>query len=154
MVEAMIAKRTDAAHPDPVWREQADFIIGATLPEKDRAEQLWAKQLEEHRFEICCIPFFLYDMALGDIVETDADYNVVRVAKPSGRYIFRAWFGDSTHPHEEITARLAEMGALMEWSSPNLLAIDAADAAHAQDVADYLSEQEENERLTFETGRS
>ena len=28
-------------------------------------EQLWARRLDEERFEVCCIPFFAYDVALG-----------------------------------------------------------------------------------------
>lgn len=45
----------------------------AELPEKDRPrrfEQLFAKQIGDDRFEICCTPFFLFDVALGDIVVT------------------------------------------------------------------------------------
>jgi hypothetical protein len=145
--------RTDAVHPDPVWRDRADFIIGAKLPEPDRAEQLWARRLGGRRFEICCIPFFLYDVALGDEVETGDDYELVRVVKPSGRYVFRVWFGQSFHPREAVAEHLVEMGALIEWSSANLLAIDAADRGLAQSVADYLHEQAAS-GLVYETGRS
>jgi hypothetical protein len=49
-------------------------MIGAELAEEDRDEQLWARQVGDRRFEICCIPFFVYDMALGDVVETDANH--------------------------------------------------------------------------------
>jgi hypothetical protein len=45
-------------------------------------------------------------------------------------------------------------GALLEWSSATLLALDAADEAHAEAIAGYLSEQERAGRLMFETGRS
>lgn len=125
-----------------------------TAPQGGRAEQLWARQAGDQQFEICCIPFFLYDVALGDVVETDASYNLLRVIEPSGRYVFRVWFGDSSHSAEEIAEQLEELGALLEWSSANLLAIDAADASQAQTVADFLAEQERGGRLMFETGRS
>lgn len=48
------------------------------------------------------------------------------------------------------------VGALSsgEWSSVNLLAIDSADAEHAQLVADFLAEPEEAGQLVYETGRS
>jgi hypothetical protein len=42
---------------------------------------LWARQVGDRRFEICCIPFFLYDVALGDVVETDENYSLVRVVR-------------------------------------------------------------------------
>lgn len=151
---AVTAARTDAVHPEPVWRDRSNFIIGAPLPEEGRAEQLWARQVGDQRFEICCIPFFVYDVALGDVVETDVNFDLVRVVEPSGRYVFRVWFGESFHPREEIAERLAALGALLEWSSVNLLAVDAADESHAQVIADFLAEQGRGERLMFETGRS
>src|SRR5947199_5228528 len=92
----------DATHSEPVWRERADFIIGARLPEHGRSEQLWAKKLSKNRYEICCIPFFLYDLALGDIVETNDDHDLVGVVQRSGRFVFRVWFGDSFHPRHDI----------------------------------------------------
>jgi hypothetical protein len=36
----------------------------------------------------------------------------------------------------------------------HLLAVDAADQAHAQVIADYLDEQDRADRLMFDTGRS
>lgn len=150
----MMTNRNDVIHAEPVWRDQANFIIGAPLPESERAEQLWARQVSDRRFQVCCIPFFLFDIALGDVVETDAHHDVVRVIEPSGRYVFRVWFGESFHPREDIAERLAEMGALLEWSSANLLAVDAADSDHAKEIADFLAEQEGAGRLKYEAGRS
>jgi Domain of unknown function (DUF4265) len=147
--------RKDVVHSDPVWRERADFIIGAPLHEEGRAEQLWARRLDEPLlFEICCIPFFLYDVALGDVVQTDASSELARVVEPSGRFVFRAWFGDPFHPRQEIADQLDDIGALLEWSSTNLLAVDAADAHEAQVVADFLSDQEDRGHLKYETGHS
>lgn len=56
--------------PSRFWRDSADFIITAALPEAGHFEQLWAKNVGENQLEICCIPFFLDDVALGDVVET------------------------------------------------------------------------------------
>ena len=150
----MSAQRVDAVHDAPVWRDRADFVIGAPLPEEERAEQLWARQVGDQRFEICCIPFFLYDVALGDVVETDSNYDLARVVERSGRFVFRVWFGKAFHPRQEVADELTELGALLEWSSANLLAVDAAGEANAQRIADYLAEQEGAGRLMFETGRS
>jgi hypothetical protein len=91
-------KRVDAVHETPVWREKADFMICGPLPEAARSEQLWARQVGDQRFETCYIPFFLYDVALGDVVETNAGYDVERVVEASGRYVFRVWFGSTAHP--------------------------------------------------------
>lgn len=144
---------SEVVHPAPVWRDRADFVIGATLPE-GASEQLWARQVESVRFEICCIPFFIYDLSLGDVVETDAGYQVLRLVKPSGRFVFRVWFGDSFHPREPSLAELEELGALLEQSSDNLFAVDAENEEAAQEIANYLAAREALGELKFETGRS
>jgi hypothetical protein len=77
-----------------------------------------------------------------------------RVVEPSGRFVFRVWFGGSFHPRSEIEGELVAMGALTEWSSLNLLAVDASDATVAQTVADFLAEAEGAGRLLYETGSS
>jgi Domain of unknown function (DUF4265) len=148
-------------HQDPVWRERSNFVINAELPEKDRPrrfEQLYARRVGDDRFEVCCIPFALYDVALGDIVVTapkgDRKYVVREVVNPSGRYVFRVWFGESFHPRDEVAQELKALGSLTEWSSRNLLAVDAVDLEHAQMVADFLAESEKAGRLVYETGRS
>ena len=121
-------------------------------------EQLWARHLGDNRFELCCIPFFTYDLALGDIVETapaaGRTYVVNRVVAPSGRFVFRVWFGETAHPRDEVAAQLDRLGALLEWSSLNLLAVDARDQHHAQEIAAYLATAEADGKLMFETGRS
>jgi Domain of unknown function (DUF4265) len=147
-----------STHDAPVWRDRANFIINAKLPEAGRFEQLWTRQVSADTFELCCIPFFLYDVALGDVVQTeDVDgrqYVLARVVKPSGHFVFRAYFGRSAHPREEVVDRLTELGAVMEWSSATLLAIDALDSEHAQRIADFLHVRAAQEQLMYETGKS
>jgi hypothetical protein len=144
----------DATHPEPVWRDRADFIIGVRLSEDDATEQLWAKRLKSNLFEICCIPFFAYDIALGDVVETNVDHDVTRVVQRSERVVFRVWFGDSFHPRQDLANELVGMGALLEWSSANLLAVDVSEPSRAQAVADFLAQREDEGKLTYENGRS
>src|SRR5207244_835350 len=90
-------------HENPAWREYANFIIMAKIKHKGKLaewhrEQLWARQLATDRFEICCIPFFIYDLALGDEVQTGREesneYMVQKVLRQSDHYTFRAWFYD------------------------------------------------------------
>lgn len=148
-------------HQDPVWRERANFIIHAELPEKDRPkrfEQLWARQLDDDRFEVCCIPFLVFNLALGDVVVTSPKGGLVYVTEkvivPSGRYVFRVWLGQSPLPRDEFASELGAFGSLVEWSSSNLLAVDAADHERARLVAEFLMEREKAGLLVYETGRS
>ena len=161
VVEAMTAAEKFVVHQEPVWRERSNFIINAELSEKDRPwrfEQLYVRQVSDDRFEVCCIPFFLYDVALGDIVATspkgDRKYVVTNVVQPSGRYVFRVWLGESLQAPDEIVEQLKALGSLVEWSSRNLLAVDAVDQEHAQLVANYLAERERAQQLIYETGLS
>jgi hypothetical protein len=136
---------------------KSDFIVGARLaspsPEAT-SEQLWARPVGPYAFELCCIPFFVYDLALGDLVETDEDYTIRNVTAPSGRYVFRVWFGATSHPRDAVAQHLRDLGALLEWSSVNLLAIDARDQSHAEKIVAYLSSAESRNELVYETGRT
>jgi hypothetical protein len=147
----------EAVHRDPVWRERSNFIIATAIDSANTdisTEQLWARRVDDRHFELCCIPFFAYDLALGDVVETDGDFLVRGVSTRSGRYVFRVYFGRSAHSREEITGQLESLGALLEWSSASMLAVDARDRAHAQVVADFLQEREDLGHLMFETGKT
>ena len=149
----------EARHNEPVWRQRANFIIAADIsanPEKREWEQLWARLVDGDRFEICCIPFFVYDLALGDQVEVDENHVLRRVVQPSGHYTFRVWFGESKDPagRDRVIEVLRSKGCEYEWSSENLLAIDAATQSIAQETADVLAELQTEGRLTFETGRT
>ncbi len=150
-------------HLNPVWRDRANFIIHAKIePNKPgkTLEQLWTKQLSDRVFEICCIPFFVYDLALGDQIDTAADeekqYILRTVIKQSGHYTFRAWFGRSDVPdaREEVLRKVSELGCLYEWYSHNLVGMDAADSQTAQQLADFLHVMEVSKKLVYETGRT
>lgn len=146
-----------STHSEPVWRDRANFVINAPLPEAGRFEQLWVRKIDENRFEICCIPFFLYDVALGDAVETAPDggrqYVLDRVVQRSGRYVFRMYFERPQYRHRDAAVNAVEaVGALIEWSSPSLLAVDIEGPA-VQRVADLLREMEKQGLLIYEAGR-
>lgn len=148
-----------AVHENPVWRNKSDFIVRAYLEEKEGRnewEQLWVRRVDERRFTLCCIPFFVYNLALGDEVETDSNYVVQSVVKPSGQFTFRVWFGNSTHPgiKDEVLLKLKGMVVPFEWSSHSLLAISAKDTVQAQQVADYLYARQNDGDLMYETGRT
>lgn len=147
----------EAVHRDPAWRDRSNFIIATSIEPGDtniRTEQLWARRLDDLHYELCCIPFFAYDLALGDVVEVDSNFLVVQVSKPSGRYVFRVHFDQVARPRDEVLEQLADLGALVEWSSTKLLAIDARDQPHAQQIANFLQDREILGQLMFETGKT
>jgi Domain of unknown function (DUF4265) len=158
-----LATKDTAIHLNPAWRERATGMVYAKLksPFDGRWEQLWARQLSDREFEICCIPFFVHNLALGDIVEispTPERRVVTRVIQDSERFVFRIWFGDVANlrlRHEimdSVAVRMVGFGCEQEWSSHDMLAV-AVDPERAQDVADYLWKEENEGRLVYETGR-
>ncbi|QGG39929.1 DUF4265 domain-containing protein (plasmid) [Aeromicrobium yanjiei] len=148
----------EATHRDPTWRHRSDFIIAIEIDPGDTGittEQLWARKLDERHFELCCIPFFAYDLALGDVAEVDDDFLVRRVTTASGRYVFRVHFdNENCGLRDDVVLALAERGALVEWSSASMFAVDARDALHGQAIAAYLQSEESQGRLIYETGKT
>jgi Domain of unknown function (DUF4265) len=144
-----------AIHLEPAWRARANFIItaeiGGTAIRTER-EQLWARQTDEFCFELCCIPFFVYDLAIGDEVRTDPQYVIRQLIKPSGHYTFRVWFGASEElsRQDELVTTIRDLGCEFERSSANLLAIDAASVPLAEKLADYLFVCQSAGQLVYE----
>ncbi|OGS50294.1 MAG: hypothetical protein A3K65_04340 [Euryarchaeota archaeon RBG_16_68_12] len=128
-------------------------------PSRWRWEQLWARKVDADRFEVCCIPFFLFDLALGDEVETGSrdghDLVFRRVARPSGHSTFRVWFRDPAI-RGELAGEIRDLGCPTEWRSltSNLLAVDAATRDLAQELAGLLAAREKAGGVMFESGRT
>jgi hypothetical protein len=137
-------------HREPVWRERADHIIHGRVEHegaREIREQLWGKKLADDRYELCCIPFFIYDLALGDEVETGAgkDFGVIeRVVKRSGRRTYWVWLAeDSDAPtRRRVAAKLNDgCGCLTEWYSKQLLAVDVVSDEQADAILSALKEE-------------
>lgn len=147
----------EASHLSPMWRDRADFVFAAHVGTKDGKnewEQLWGQKVGAQRLVLCCIPFFLYDVALGDEVEINSDFVLQRVLRESGQVTFRVWFGgQDTKTRCELVREIEALTPLMEWSSENLLALSVPEA-EAQRLADHLRLRENNGLLQYETGRS
>lgn len=146
-----------ATHPDPAWRQRSNFLIRANIetPETDLvAEQLWTRQLGTNEFELCCIPFFIYDIALGDVVRADAEHNLTHLIRRSGRYAYRVFLRDPEATMTSLRETLDSLGALVEHYSASLIAVDAGDLAHAEAVVDLLQSLEDAGSIVYEAART
>lgn len=149
-------------HLHPVWRERADFILGARIPDvgdgQSYWEQLWGRRVSGNRYELCCIPFFLYDLALSDVVETGSEprsgheHMLQRFTGRSGRRTYRVWFGDAPQhpPRLDVVAEVERLGCLWKPSSANLVAIDVATDAQEQAVEHALHRHFARGELIYE----
>ncbi len=121
---------TIASHANPAWIAKSDYLIHADLADHgmpNRAEQLWARKLGDRLFEICCIPFFTYGIALGDTVETSVDDRVTGVAGKSGRTTARIAIVDESRTdeiHIALHSILEDLHLVHEWFNAVYVAID------------------------------
>ena len=94
----------------------------------------------------------MYELSLGDVVETDGAFQVTRLKRPSSHSTFRVWFGDSRlgSIRQKVEGEMSHSGALTEWSSHNLLALSVPTASDAAEIARRLARYQANEELVFE----
>ena len=148
-----------ATHLRPVWAAEADFLIMAVLPDpplEGKWEQLWTQRVSEDEFRVCCIPFFIYGIALGDVVRTTPQngkkFVIEQVTQRSGRGVLRFW---TKHARPEHIARLHavinQSCYLAESYGEHLLAIDLnSDGPHPD--LDELCSQSVDLGIIFERG--
>jgi hypothetical protein len=92
-----------------------------------RFEQFWTRQVSKTRFELSCIPFFTYGIALGDTVEVSSKGVVRRVTKKSGHKTLRVVVVDRREEaiiHPTLHEWVKNAGLLHEWCSPGYLSVD------------------------------
>lgn len=120
-----------ATHPNPVRRAAPSFMLHAAVDDVgggDSFEQLWTKRVGDDRFELCCIPFFAYDMALGDVVRAEAatGYVIQSVVQRSGNGVVRVAVKRPENVnavHLRLHDLLGRLEYLCEWFAPGYVAI-------------------------------
>lgn len=143
------------AHREPVWRDRSTSVLPAAVEgETNTFEQLFARKLSENEYEVCCIPFFLYDIALGDVIAWTAEQPTARVTRRSGRVVFRIFFANEVSDADQrgVLQSLVMLGAIVERSSRRLVAVDAADENVGRVISGYLLTAERQGLLQFENG--
>lgn len=138
-------------HYHPVWREKADSIINASVEneiERNIYESLWAKKLENNLYEICCIPYFVYDLALGDLVETDFDKRggllYKKVIKPSDNETLWFQFNNATRNDlNRVLEKVINFKCLYEGYNKRFLAVNIdSESQHKALLDSFLGEIE------------
>jgi hypothetical protein len=150
-------ERDIVVHSSPAWREKANFLIFGTieLEGERRWEQIWCRQMSENTFELCCIPFFLYDLSIGDVVETEANearkFVIARRVKASGLRTIRVWYSAEASSEDKARgiAQVQESSASAEWYSERLLAFACA-AGDLPHLATFFEREQGEGVLKFE----
>ncbi|HTN25602.1 MAG TPA: DUF4265 domain-containing protein [Solirubrobacteraceae bacterium] len=123
-------------------------------------EGLLARRLGDGRARMCAVPFWVYDLNLGDEVavmdSAEGAAVVTAVVVDGGNYTFRVRFEDAADDDvrwRDLMVDLEPFDCWFDVRSPTFVALSAP-SAHAQAVADYLADREQHGELLFETGRS
>lgn len=86
-----------ATHVHPAWKGKADYIFRCRIESKndrDEWEQMWGKVIVEHTYMVCCIPFFIYGLSLGDVVKVNEDGDF-EILEKSSQNTIRIWIDNA-----------------------------------------------------------
>lgn len=130
-----------ATHPHPSWKNEADHIFRCTLKGADGRlewEQMWGKRNEDGSIVLCCIPFFAYGLALGDIVEIDDDSFFTDVKHRSENLTIRAWTRQvSIDKKRSFIEDMLDLTDAAEMHSDDLVAFSVS-MIKSQEALDFL----------------
>ncbi|QSB13577.1 DUF4265 domain-containing protein [Natronosporangium hydrolyticum] len=121
-------------HESPVGRASSNYLVMVDLEAYGFAgtlEQIWLRPLDSKAYEVSCIPFRVYGLALNDVVELDADgKKVVGVVRRSGHRVFRVLLTPLLSVSKLDEVRNSVTGAIIddalkaEWSGDRHVAVD------------------------------
>jgi hypothetical protein len=160
-------------HPSKVttWRD-GDFVIHPDADREDETiwafvhdgpvtwEGLSARRIAEDRARLTAIPFWVYNLDLGDEVALGTAPNgalvIEDVVADGGNFTYRVRF-EGAHDDDtrwrELAQALSPLGCWFDVRSPGFLALSApGDGADA--VAAYLHAREARGELLYETGHT
>jgi Domain of unknown function (DUF4265) len=146
----------DAAGVDcTIW-----FGIAPDESGEVRWEGLLGRRLGEDHALVCAVPFWLYDLNLGDEVRTIASQEgelfATTIIRESGNYTFRAFLTveeDDDLSWRELQKTLEPYDCWFDVRSRRFIAISCP-PDQAQGVADDLASRERRGELRYETGRT
>jgi hypothetical protein len=151
----MIDEKEWVKHARPAWGERSNYIANFDLDVSQlplKWEQLWLRRVSEHRFEVCCIPFFAYGLHLGDVVTLSHSGVVETIATPSGHWTLRLFFSAGSSRHDEVLEQLEAMGVEHEQCSKSLYSLDTTGPEHVRNVMAFLDDHVKDGHLDYETG--
>ncbi|MFF2548385.1 DUF4265 domain-containing protein [Kitasatospora sp. NPDC058063] len=120
-------------HEHPVGRAATNYIARADLAPfglEGQVEQLWLIPRNDKGYEVSCIPFSTYGIALGDTVLLNDDDYVSEVVGASRHRTLRLLFtpdlppADLQRAADQIKAEIIAGDLLSEWNGARFVAVD------------------------------
>jgi hypothetical protein len=125
----------------------------------DHFEQIWLGALEGGLYEIRCIPFRAYGLALGDVVTVSPDGSLINaLVRPSGRKVLRVLLDSSLAGErrsiaiDSLNVNVEAAGLLFEWSEDRHIAIDIPLDANSEELFDFVCGYVERGEAFWEWG--
>jgi hypothetical protein len=147
-----------ATHHAPVAK--ANSLIHVDLADHGlpgRLEQLWAWRISPYEFEIASLPFFPYDMTLGDTVATRGseapDLVVAQVIRRSGHRLLRVGIktlGINPELHELMHREMIRSGLIFEWHGAEYVAVDLPRDCSEDALLAYLEPLQRRYQIVME----
>jgi Domain of unknown function (DUF4265) len=145
---------------------QTDGLVKIEFPlsEQDRqqgvdAENLWAVILTDGNLKIDNIPFYVYGVSYGDIVNAFVRGNCLvfrSVVRRGGHSTYRVLVADElgyeSEPFVHLWRQIESLGCAREVAKRRWIAIDVPPSADADEVYKVLEYGEENGVWSFEEG--
>lgn len=149
-------------HYHPVWKKIADSIINASVENEAKRtvyESLWAKKNQDGLYEICCIPYFIYDLALGDIIEADLDERgkllYKKVFQHSGNKTIWVQFNNAKRDDlNRVLEKVIKFDCLYEGYNERFLAFNANSDEQLTSVISSLSNEIKIGLIEYSSNRS
>ena len=119
-------------------------------------ENLWASRINENRYRIESIPFFIYGVSLGDIVivtpDDEGHLQFGRVVKRSGHRTLRARSDGlikNAARRKKVVTSLKRLGSDVEVLRSRLLAINVPSEVNLEAITNFLTNEA---KLNWEYG--
>lgn len=113
--------------------------------------------MENSTFEICCIPFVSYGLALGDQVNTkpfeERTYVVNEIIQRSGHQTYRVWF-NSIKERPQLVHEILNLKCLVEerWKNSDLVSVSVPNPDSMVKLEKLLRRFEETLDIEWESG--
>ena len=143
-------------HKHPIWGSRADSKV--IIEDEDWQEIIPAKKVKGTSFlyEICALPFFAYDLCLGDTVRTDEKGKVLEAVESARRFGFRI-FIPSQAPHDtskNVINELQKHECHIEYNTSEYFGVDVPNELQASHISGILQEAGDKGLLKYETVRT
>jgi hypothetical protein len=119
-----------AQHTQPIWGFRSTGTVSVELTDyglPGKFESLDVQQQEDGLFVVCCIPFFVNGVALGDVIDWREQTDRVTVRQKSGHTVLRLAVvcpDDEESYHSFIHAWLEKERLFHEWRGVGYVTVD------------------------------